>query len=349
MFVLLSAALLSAGCAATSRYVDNRPHSALRMNARDHGVVLRHGSGPDSCDVYGARDVWVFKAGTEYLMHYDGAGPQGWLTVRARSADLLNWEIDGPVLALGKEGEEDSKSASYGLTVSDENGWHMFYLGTQFTSPPPDRVPSLPYLTLKAHSRTPHGPWTKQPGIVPLRPAPGTYYSHSTSPGQILERNGEYLQFFSAAMLTDGAIRRTLGIARTRNLDSSWALSPEPILPLEEQIENAALYFEESNDTWFLFTNHVGWYEGEEEYTDAIWVYWSKDIERWDPAHKAVVLDGRNCKWSKRVIGLPSVIRFGDRLALFYDGAKGERKGHTRRDIGLAWMKLPLRIPRIRP
>jgi len=349
MFVLLSAALLLAGCGATSRYVDNRPYSALRMNARDYGVVLRHGSGPDSCDVYGARDVWVFKAGTEYLMHYDGAGPQGWLTVRARSADLLNWEIDGPVLALGKEGEEDSKSASYGLTVSDENGWHMFYLGTQFTSPPPDRVPSLPYLTLKAHSRTPHGPWTKQPGIVPLRPAPGTYYSHSTSPGQILERNGEYLQFFSAAMLTDGAIRRTLGIARTRNLDSSWALSPEPILPLEEQIENAALYFEESNDTWFLFTNHVGWYEGEEEYTDAIWVYWSKDIERWDPAHKAVVLDGRNCKWSKRVIGLPSVIRFGDRLALFYDGAKGERKGHTRRDIGLAWMKLPLRIPRIRP
>ncbi len=344
--ILASVTTVLVGCGTTSRYFDRRPETALRMDARDQGVVLRHGTGPDSCDAYGARDVWVYDANGTFIMHYDGAGPSGWLSVRARSADLLHWAIDGPVLALGKDGEEDSKSASYGITATDGKEWHMFYLGTQFTSPPPDRVPSLPYLTLKARSKSPLGPWEKQPGVVAFRPSSGTYYSHTASPGQIIQHDGEYLQFFSAAVMNvNGLIRRSLGIARTRNLDSSWTLSADPIVPLGEQIENAALYFEKATDTWFLFTNHVGWYEGEEEYTDAIWVYWSKDITKWNPADKAVVLDRRNCSWSKRVIGLPSVVRFGDRLALFYDGLEGKGHGHTRRDVGLAWLRLPLRVP----
>ena len=54
-------------------------------------------------------------------------------------------------------------------------------------------------------------------------------------------------------------------------------------------MENSSLYFEPANRTWFLFTNHVG-LDGF-EYTDAVWVYWSKDLNHWDPAHKAVVLD----------------------------------------------------------
>jgi len=29
-------------------------------------------------------------------------------------------------------------------------------------------------------------------------------------------------------------------------------------VPIEEQIENASVYYEESNETWFLFTNHIG-------------------------------------------------------------------------------------------
>jgi predicted GH43/DUF377 family glycosyl hydrolase len=342
--LLASVASVLVGCGATSRYVDARPETPLRMDARDYGVVLRHGTGPDSCDAYGARDVWVYKTDSSFIMHYDGAGPLGWLSVRARSTDLLNWTIDGPVLSLGKEGDEDSKSASYGITARDSAGWHMFYLGTRFTSPPPDRVPSLPYVTLKARSHSPLGPWQKQPGFVALPPTPGTYYSHTASPGQIIRHDGEYLQFFSAAVM-DGKIHRTLGIARTRNLDSSWTISPQPILPLDEQIENSALYFEEATGTWFLFTNHVGLYKGEEEFTDAIWVYWSKDVFNWNPADKAVVLDGRNCSWSKRAIGLPSLVRFGDRLALFYDGLKGRGYHHTRRDIGLAWLRLPLRVP----
>ena len=59
------------------KYRDGRPAATLRMNAKDHGVVLRHGDGPDKCDILGARDVWVFEADGTYYMHYDAAGPKG--------------------------------------------------------------------------------------------------------------------------------------------------------------------------------------------------------------------------------------------------------------------------------
>jgi hypothetical protein len=83
------------------------------------------------------------------------------------------------------------------------------------------------------------------------------------------------------------------------------------------------------------------------EYTDAIWVYWSSSLERWDPARKAVVLDGALSSWSREIIGLPSVLKVGDRLAIFYDGYAGQgipegAASHMRRDIGLAWLQLPL-------
>ncbi len=344
--VLIAAASTGVlGCASGRPfYRDGRPVPDARMYAVDQGVVLRHGSGPDSCDAFGARDVWVFRADSTYIMHYDGAGPRGWLAIRATSTDLLHWTIDGPVLTLGAKGADDEKSASYGLTVSDGARWHMFYLGAINVSPPPDLVPATPYVTLKARSASPFGPWEKQPGVVPFKPTPGTYYSHSASPGQTISYRGEYLQFFSASV-GGRWVGRTLGIARTRNLDSAWVIDPEPILPLKEQIENSTLYYEETNGLWFLFTNHIGWYEDGEEYTDAIWVYWSDDPTVWKAENKAVVLDRRNCTWSKRVIGLPSVVRFGNRLALLYDGVEGEGTGHTGRDIGLAWLPVPVVPP----
>ena len=82
------------------------------------------------------------------------------------------------------------------------------------------------------------------------------------------------------------------------------------------------------------------------EYTDAVWVYWSTDLNRWDARNKAVVLDGRNCSWSSDCIGMPTVRRVQDRLALLYD-APGEKSiDHLRRSIGLAWLPLPLVPPR---
>ena len=81
-------------------YYDGRPQAQLRMDAKDHGIVLRYGDGPDKCDILGARDVWVFEDNGTYYLHYDAAGPKGWLCSLAVSKDLKNWEKRGPVLDL---------------------------------------------------------------------------------------------------------------------------------------------------------------------------------------------------------------------------------------------------------
>ena len=65
--------------AISQSYSDNRPVATMRMDAKDTGVILRYGNGPDSSDILGARDIWVFEAGGTYYMHYDGAGTKGWL------------------------------------------------------------------------------------------------------------------------------------------------------------------------------------------------------------------------------------------------------------------------------
>ena len=331
--------------ATLQKYSDGRPAATLRMDAKDHGIVLRYGDGPDKCDILGARDVWVFEDDGVYYMHYDGAGPRGWLCSLAVSTDLLTWEKKGPILDFGKPGEDDAKSASYGVTYREGKEWHMFYLGTPNVSPPPDLVPSFPYLTMKAKGESAAGPWNKQKEVVPFRTKPGTYYSITASPGHVIKNGDEYLQFFSSTTRTPGnpCVQRTLSIARTKDLDGAWTIDPNPMVPIEEQVENSSLYYEKTNKTWFLFTNHIGIDGG--EYTDAIWVYWSKDLNKWDANNKAVVLDGRNCTWSNRCIGLPSVVRAGKRLALFYDAPGGNSTSHVKRHVGLAWLNLPLAPP----
>ena len=327
----------------TSAYKDHRPVTRYRLDARDQGVVLRHGDGPGKCDYLGARDIWVFEDAGTYYMHYDAAGPAGWLAALATSKDLVHWEKKGPALELGKPDSEDSKSASYGVTYKDGRIWHMFYLGTPNVTPAPDFVPMFPYQTMKAKSQSPSGPWAKQKGVVPFRCQPGTYYSVTASPGHIVKHGGEYLMFFSAA--ASPPTKRTIGIARTKNLDSSWTLDPQPIVPPDEQIENTSLYYEPSNKSWFLFTNHIG-VDDRGEYTDSVWVYWSKDLNHWDARNKALVLDQKNCTWSKSCIGLPSVMKFGNRLAVLYDAPGNDSVSHMRRDVGLAWLDLPLVLPK---
>ncbi len=325
-------------------YPDGRPATAMRMEAKDQGVVLRHGDGPGQCDMLGARDIWVFEDGGTFYMHYDGAGPKGWLACLATSTDLVHWTKKGPVLNFGKPGEDDSASASYGVTYFDGREWHMFYLGTPHVSPAPDLIPSFPYLTMKARGSSPAGPWIKQRDVVPFKCAPKTYYDVTASPGQIIRQGDEYLMFFSAAANDKRGTHRTISIARTKDLNSAWKIDEQPIVPPAEQIENTSLYFEPTNRIWFLFTNHIG-LEGH-EYTDAVWVYWTKDLNRWNAADKAVVLDSRNCTWSRKCIGLPSVVKVGDRLAVIYDAPGGDSRSHMKRDVGLAWLNLPLVPPR---
>lgn len=327
-------------------YPDGRPVAHYRLDAKDHGIVFRHGNGPLGCDSLGARDIWVWQHRGTYYMHYDGAGAKGWLACLATSKNAIEWSAHGPALELGESNQKDAASASYGVTFFDNNKWHMFYLGTPHTSPPPDLVPSFPYLTMKAEGDSPTGPWKKRYDIEPFSPQPETYYSATASPGYVIARHKGYLMFFSAS--TDKPILRTVGIARTHTLDASWRIDPQPVLPPAEQVENTSLYYEERSKMWFLFTNHVGLKNGL-EYTDAVWVYWTKDLERWNADNKAIVLDGANCSWSKEIIGLPSIVKVGKRLALFYDGFAGQGipKGaasHMQRDIGLAWLELPLDV-----
>jgi predicted GH43/DUF377 family glycosyl hydrolase len=328
-------------------YNDGRPSARYRLDAKDDGIVVKHGFAPDSCDYLGARDVWVFKNRGTFYLHYDGAGPKGWLTCLATSKDLINWELKGKVLDFGETGKEDSRSASYGTVYNDGLKWHMFYLGTPNVTAAPDFIPGFPYLTKKAESTSPTGPWIKRYDIVPFTTKPGTYYSTSASPGFIIKKNNEYRMLFSAS--TSDPIKRTLSYARTTNLDKPWTPDPQPFLPLTEQIENSSVYYQRSDNTWFLFTNHVGITNGL-EYTDAIWVYWTKDLDSWNPENKAVVLDSANCSWSKHIIGLPSVIKKGNRLAIIYDGNDQKdmplgAKSHMKRDIGLAWLALPIQLP----
>ncbi|MFI1093874.1 discoidin domain-containing protein [Streptomyces sp. NPDC020917] len=350
--VLGSAPHASASASASAQtpwlpsYLDGRPVATLRLDALDAGPVLRHGDGPDHCDVYGARDIWVYQDRGTLYMNYDGAGDQGWLACLATSRNGTDWTKRGPVLQLGAPGSDDGGSASYGVTYEAAPGdWHMFYLGTPNTTPPPDRIPAFPYLTLKAHGPGPAGPWTKQPDVVPFRPQPGTYYSTTASPGHIIRHRGEYLQFFSASTQNAAGTQRTIGIARTRDLNGPWQVDPQPIVPLDEQIENTSLYYEPANETWFLFTDHIA-LDAFGEYTDAVWVYWTRDPDHWDPQDKAVVLDRTNCAWSPYVMGLPSVVPLGGRLAVFYDGRPAPDISHMGRDVGLAWLDLPLRPPR---
>lgn len=325
-------------------YADGRPAATLRLDAQDTGVVIQHGQGPSDCDIYGAREAIVFEHDGEYFLHYDGAGPDGWLACLAVSKNLSDWELLGPVLDLGPEGTDDSASAASPWVIRDGSQWHMFYLGTPNASPPPDRCPAFPYLTLKATSNDPRGPWTKQYDVVPFNTKPGTYYSATASPGHVVKRGSEYLMFFSGSTPYPN-VKRTVGIARTNDLNSPWKVDSNPIVPLDEQIENSSLYYEESTGVWYLFTNHIGINEQGQEFTDAVWVYWTSNLDKWDANDKAVVIDGTNCKWSSKCIGMPSVLKCGDRLGIFYDAPGGDSVHHMHRDIGLAWLNLPLIRP----
>lgn len=325
-------------------YKDGRPAAAYRLDAMDYGRVLLHGDGPGQCDYLGAREAIVFDWKGIYYLHYDGAGLKGWLACLATSKDLANWTKHGPVLDFGPKGRLDSASASSPWVYFDGSRWHMFYLGTPNTTPAPDFVPTFPYLTMKAQSKSPSGPWEKPYDVIPFNTKPGTYYSATASPGHVLKDKGEYLMFFSGSIQSRG-IQRTLGIARTKNLDHAWTLDPEPIVPLEEQVENSSLYYENANKTWWLFTNHIG-IDDRGEYTDAVWVYWSRDLNKWNRKDRAIVLDGQNCAWSKDCIGMPSVVQVGRRLAVLYDAPGGTSVSHMKRDIGLAWLNLPLIPPK---
>jgi predicted GH43/DUF377 family glycosyl hydrolase len=344
LFLLAVVANAPVSLLAQKKYIDGRPNAIYRLECKDEGVVLKHGDGADSCDTYGAREAIVNKDKGTYYLFYDGAGKAGWLACLAISKDLKNWEKKGPILTLGDSTKQDSKSASAPWVIKDKGEWHMFYLGTPNTSPAPDRIPAFPYLTMKAKSASLAGPWEKQYNVKPFPFAEHGYYSVTSSPGFIIKKNGQFFQFFSAATQDRSGTKRSLGLATTKDLNVTWLLSAKPIFPMSEQIENSSMYFDKNSKTWYLFTNHIGINKEGAEYTDAIWVYWSKDLKKWNTHNKAIVLDAANCPWAKGAIGMPTVIKVGHKLAMLYDASAGNSTSHMRRDIGLAWINLPILV-----
>jgi predicted GH43/DUF377 family glycosyl hydrolase len=325
-------------------YIDGRPQATKRIECKDFGIVLKYGDGPDSCDIYGAREANVNKVNDTYYLFYDGAGKDGWRSCLAESKDLKHWTKKGAILTLGKPGSNDAKSASSPWIIKEGKTWHMFYLGTPNTSPAPDRIPSFPYLTMKAKSNSIEGPWIKQYDVTPFSTKQNSFYSVTASPGFIIKYKDKYVQFFSGATQNSSGTKRTLGIATTKNLDEPWTVNAKPIFPITEQVENSSVYYDDKTKTWYLFTNHIGIDSNKVEYTDAIWMYWSKDIYNWDVDRKAIVLDSSNCTWSKGAIGMPSVIKVDDKLAVLYDAFEGYSTYHMKRNIGLAWIGLPIKI-----
>lgn len=302
---------------------------------------MRHGGGPGGFDERGAREAIINRDEGLYYLFYDGASSKGWVVNLATSTDLEHWDKHGPLFEVGPRGTPDRFVVSPWV-IKEGEWWHMFYIGEDG-----GEFPEFPYLTFKARSRSLAGPWVKQPEVVPFTTKPDTYYSITASAGHIMRRGDEYLQYISTTTRRPEHpyVLRTLGLARTQDLNGPWTLDPEPILPIWEQVENTSLYYEPANGLWFLFTNHIGLEPGTEEYTDAIWVYWSPDPTRWDAANKAIVLDGETCSWSSRCIGMPTVIAVEGRLAVFYDAPGGDSISHWDRHIGLAWLDLPLRVP----
>lgn len=313
------------------------PYPLRRLHLQDQGRILRHGAGPDRCDTNGAREPSIVSENGVYYLFYDGAGPDGYLACLATSRDLANWTRRGRVLAFGKPGAPDAAFAGSPWFIKERNTWHMFYVTARTATPAPDFVPIGPYNAMKATSPSLAGPWVKTSDFVPLEPRVGAFPDQMAFPGHIVRRGDEYIMFFGAP----GAV----GLARTRDLNARWTLAAEPLFDSGHyDIENASVYYEKANKTWFLFVNHIGRHDGL-MYTDGVWAFWTTDINRWDGRNRAIVLDGANCTWSSKCIGMATVLPIRGRLALFYDAPGGDSVSHMGRDIGLAWLKLPLTPP----
>lgn len=308
-----------------------------------------------------------------------------WNACTARSRDLIHWEKLGPSLICSALTHPDSSceiykdfcSASSPWAFFENGRWYRYYVGADHCSP--NGVPAFQYSTMLAEAETLRGPWIKRcdkPGcekhICFPAGAPGTWDDVTVSPGVVLhnphfkkteiaadcqddtdhtheENEKPYLMFYSGAC--SGVTRRSLGIARTNDLTVSddydkltgtfWEKDPTPILPIEDDIENSSIFYEESSGLWWLFTNHI--YKN--SYTNSVWVYWSDDVEHWNPEHKAIVVDASVSTWAKGAIGMPTVIQKDDHtLTLLYDGICGDGIGHLDRRIGMCEISLPLSI-----
>ncbi|MFR1517906.1 MAG: hypothetical protein ACLSVG_03885 [Clostridia bacterium] len=344
-------------------------------DVKDFGIVLspdREGGPMYRWDGGGMREAIVNREGEFYYLSYDGAMPgktphSYWNACTARSKDLIHWEKRGVSLFASALTHpytdcKDFCSASSPWSFREDGIWYRYYLGADHCSA--EGVPAFLYSTMLATAASMEGPWTKkcdQPDCAGhvCFPAgePGTWDDVTVSPGEVLRNpkygmapgSKKYMMFYSGSC--SGMTQRSIGIARTDDLHATddyhrktgnfWIKDRDPILPPSEDIENSSIYFDEERKLYWLFTNHV--YQN--SYTDAVWVYWTSDLDRWNPEDKAIVIDRNVSIWAKGAIGMPSVYPTDHgTLAVFYDGVPGEGTGHLDRHIGLAEILLPLKV-----
>jgi len=350
----------------------------LRFNTVDKGIVLRPdltGGATYTVDGGGVREAIINKVNDTYYMFYDGAGPNGglWRACLGKSPDLVHWTKLGAMLNPGREEHPSSSNVEYkdwtsatSPWVYNDNGqWYMYYLGSDTEN---NGIPGFGYNTLLAKSSSISGPWTKtnsetgKSNYVSFVTKPGTWLNLTTSPGHVMQNpkwtgvgdgiNKKYIMFLSGSGNGDGTVRRSIGIARTNDLNTAdaynatnpnfWSIDANPIVPATEDIENSSIYYEPTNGYYFLFTNHIF----NNAFTNAIWVYWTKDIDHWNVNDKAVVVDINNNSWAKGAIGMPTVVaKDSSILALVFDGCVGTSSSHLNREIGLVYLSLPLQIP----
>lgn len=346
---------------------------------QDLGIVLMPDTenGPMHCwDGGGMREAVLMEEGDYVYLSYDGAMPGAkedsyWNACLARSRDYIHWEKLGPRLRASvldhpdgtPEEYKDLRSASSPWSFYDGSRWHFFYVGADHCSP--EGVPAFAYSTMYAWADTLEGKWHQRSHeegkgghlSLPLG-GPGEWDEVTASPGVVLENpdydendpdSRRYMMIYSGAC--SGITKRSLGLAYTNDLSATgryddadghfWQKAPEPILPVEDDIENSSLFFEESTGLWWLFTNHIR----DNSYTDSIWVYWSRDIKHWDPKNKAIVMDASKNSWAHGAIGMPSVKRLDkDHLIMLFDGVRGDGIGHLERCIGAAAIGLPITL-----
>jgi hypothetical protein len=139
-----------------------------------------------------------------------------------------------------------------------------------------------------------------------------------------------------------GRAGASIGLARADRLDGPWTVAAEPLLPLSERLENAAVFHDDVTQLWWLLANRVTAVPGLDGalFTDAILAYWAPSWDGFTTERSTVLLDGSTCTWSS-VIGMPSGAPVGDRVALFYDGRADGSTGHMSRDVGMCLLSMP--------
>ena len=137
-------AVLSFSCAGVhgQGYPDGRPSATLRLEAKDQGVILKHGDGPGQCDVLGAREALIFEEKGVYHLFYDGAGAKGWLARswpgRLLKYQSLHTEVADATASLVKGVQRRSGRVFVYTVNQEEQMQNLFALGVDgiFTDDP---------------------------------------------------------------------------------------------------------------------------------------------------------------------------------------------------------------------